>query len=223
MTLAFGYVRASTQEEVRQGSNERQKGIITKYAKSKGYELEFFEDRAKSGKNIQRPDFERMLKSLDTKPKIVVVAKIDRFARSLSDLLRMLEYLDQKGIGFISVNDPGIDTTTPNGRLLLQILGAFAEFERNMINSRTKAGREQAMNRGVKFGRPALKTKSGNFIHRRKVIELKERGLSARAIAKSMECSITPILKIPKESHLFSVKERESPNASAIFLYILYT
>ena len=201
MTLAFAYVRASTQEEVRQGSNERQKGIITEYARSKGDELEFFEDRAKSGKNIQRPDFERMLKSLDAKPKVVIVAKIDRFARSLSDLLRMLEYLDQKGIGFISVNDPGIDTTTPNGRLLLQILGAFAEFERNMINSRTKAGREQAMNRGVKFGRPALKTKNGSFIDRRKVIELNERGLSARAIAKSMECSITPILKILKASH----------------------
>ncbi len=201
MALAFAYVRASTQEEVRQGSNERQKAIIREYAKSRGYELEFFEDRAKSGKNIQRPDFERMLNSLDAKPKLVIVAKIDRFARSLSDLLRMLEYLDQKGIGFISVNDPGIDTTTPNGRLLLQILGAFAEFERNMINSRTKAGREQAMNRGVKFGRPALKTRNGSFIDRRKVIELKERGLSARAIAKSMECSITPILKILKESH----------------------
>ena len=201
MTLAFAYVRASTIEEVRQGSNERQKATIIQYAKSKGYELEFFEDRAKSGKNIQRPDFERMLNSLDAKPKLVIVAKIDRFARSLSDLLRMLEYLDQKGIGFISVNDPGIDTTTPNGRLLLQILGAFAEFERNMINSRTKAGREQAMNRGVKFGRPALKTRNGSLIDRKKVTELKERGLSARAIAKSMECSITPILKILKESH----------------------
>ena len=201
MTLAFAYVRASTREEVRQGSNERQKAIITEYAKSRGYELDFFEDRAKSGKNTQRPDFERMLKSLDANPKVVIVAKIDRFARSLSDLLRMLEYLDQKDIGFISVNDPGIDTTTPNGRLLLQILGAFAEFERNMINSRTKAGREQAMNRGVKFGRPALKTRNGGFIDRRKVIELKERGLSARAIAKSMECSITRILKILKESH----------------------
>ncbi len=201
MTLAFAYLRASTQEEVRQGSNERQKEAIRQYAESRGYELEFFEDKAKSGKNTQRPEFERMLKSLENRPEVVIVAKIDRFARSLSDLLRTLEFLDQNGIGFISVNDPGIDTTTPNGRLLLQILGAFAEFERNMINSRTKAGRVQAMNRGVKFGRPALKTRNGSFIDRRKVIELKEKGLSARAIAKSMECSITPILKILKEGH----------------------
>ena len=202
MTLAFAYVRASTQEEVRQGSNERQKEAIRQYAQSRGYELQFFEDRTKSGKNTQRPDFESMLKSLDNAPKVVIVAKIDRFARSLSDLLRMLEYLDQKDIGFVSVNDPGIDTTTPNGRLLLQILGAFAEFERSMINSRTRAGREQAMNRGVRFGRPPLKTMNGIFIDRRKVIELKEKGLSARAISKTMECSITPVLRILRENRL---------------------
>ena len=200
MTLAFAYVRASTQEEVRQGSNERQKEAIRQYTHSKGYELEFFEDKAKSGKNTQRPEFERMLKSLDKKPHIVIVSKIDRFARSLSDLLKTLEYLDQKGIGFVSVNDSGIDTTTPNGRLLLQILGAFAEFERIMINSRTKAGREQALNKGVKFGRPALKARNGSFINTRKVLELKQKGLSARAIAKLLECSTTPILKILREN-----------------------
>jgi DNA invertase Pin-like site-specific DNA recombinase len=200
MTLAFAYVRASTQEEVRQGSNERQKDVIRQYAQPRGYELEFFEDRAKSGKTTQRAGFERMLNSLDAKPGVVIVAKIGRFARSLSDLLRMLEYLDQKGVGFISVNDPGLDTTTPNGRLLLQILGAFAEFERNMINSRTKAGREQAINRGVKFGRPALKTRNGSFIDRRKVIELKQKGLSAWDTAKLLGCSTTPVLRILRDN-----------------------
>ncbi|MEM3448604.1 MAG: recombinase family protein [Candidatus Methanomethyliaceae archaeon] len=200
MTLAFAYVRASTMDEVRQGSNERQKETIRQYAHSKGYELEFFEDKARSGKNIQRPEFERMLKSLDRKPHVIIVSKIDRFARSLSDLLKTLEYLGQNGIGFVSVNDPGIDTTTPNGRLLLQILGAFAEFERNMINSRTKAGREQAMKKGIKFGRPALKTRNGSFIDARKVLELRQKGLSARAIAKFLGCSTTPVLRIFREN-----------------------
>ncbi len=200
MALAFGYVRASTQEEVRQGSLERQKELIRAYAEQHGYELEIFEDPAKSAKNTQRPEFERMLDSLGVQPKAVIVSKIDRFARSLSDLLKTLEYLDQHGAGFVSLGDPGIDTTTPNGRLLLQILGAFAEFERNMINQRTKAGREQALSKGVKFGRPALKTKSGTFIDPKKVLELKGKGLSARAIAKAIGCSITPILKILKET-----------------------
>ena len=200
MTLAFGYVRASTQEEVKQGSNERQKAEILRYAKAKGYDVEFFEDRAKSGKNTQRPEFERMLKSLDNKPKVIIVSKIDRFARSLSDLLKTLEFLEKNGIGFVSVNDSGIDTTTPNGRLLLQILGAFAEFERNMINYRTKAGREQALSKGIKFGRPSFKTRSGYFIDKKKVMELRNRGLSARAIAKTIGCSITPVLRIIKEN-----------------------
>jgi DNA invertase Pin-like site-specific DNA recombinase len=94
MTLAFGYVRASTLDEVKQGSNERQKEEILRYIQSKGYDIEFFEDKAKSGKNTQRPEFERMLKSLDRKPKLIIVSKIDRFARSLSDLLKTLEFLD---------------------------------------------------------------------------------------------------------------------------------
>ncbi len=200
MTLAFAYVRASTQEEVRQGSNERQKETIRQYLDQREYEIEIFEDKAKSGKNTLRPEFERMMKSLDRKPQIVIISKIDRFARSLSDLLRTLEYLDQNDVGFVSVNDQGIDTTTPNGRLLLQILGAFAEFERNMINTRTKAGREQAQSKGVKFGRPALKTRNGSFIDRRKVLELKQKGLSARAIAKFLECSTTPVLRILREN-----------------------
>ena len=71
-----------------------------------------------------------------------------------------------------------------------------------MINSRTKAARKHALNRGVRFGRPPLKTRKGSFIERRKVIELKERGLSARAIAKSMECPITPVLGILRENRL---------------------
>jgi len=142
-----------------------------------------------------------MLKSLDRKPKLIIVSKIDRFARSLSDLLKTLEFLDQDGIGFVSVNDSGIDTTTPNGKLLLQILGAFAEFERNMINTRTRAGREQALNKGIKFGRPSLKTKNSSFIDRRKVIELRQKGLSARAIVKTIGCSITPVLRIMREEY----------------------
>lgn len=100
----------------------------------------------------------------------------------------------------MSVNDAGIDTTTPNGRLLLQILGAFAEFERNMINMRTRIGREQPLSRGVKFGRPALKTKNGAFIDRKKVLELRQKGLSARTIAKILNCSVTPVLKVLRNS-----------------------
>ena len=93
MTLSLEYLHASIQEEVKQGSNEWHKAEILKYAKVKDYDIEFFEDRAKSRRNKQRPEFERMLKPLDKKPKIIIVSKIDRFFHSLSDLFKMLEFL----------------------------------------------------------------------------------------------------------------------------------
>ena len=200
MTTAFCYVRASTIEEVKAGSNEMQKEILDHFCKSKNWDYKIYEDKGKTGANMDRDGFKKMMKDVGKeKPYAIVVTKIDRYARSLIDLLNSIQDLEQKGIGFISVEDSGIDTTSPNGRLLLQILGAFAEFERNMINSRTSAGREKARAMGVKFGRPALKTKNGKFIDKKKVMELKEKGLSARAISKFMGCSITPVLKIIKE------------------------
>jgi DNA invertase Pin-like site-specific DNA recombinase len=130
---------------------------------------------------------------------IVVITKIDRMARSLIDFLNTIQILEKKGIEFISLQDSSIDTTSPNGKLLLQILGAFAEFVRNIINQRTQAGKEKARKRGVKFGRPRGKLKNGKFVDEKMVMELKQKGLSARAIAKVMDCSPTPILRILKE------------------------
>jgi DNA invertase Pin-like site-specific DNA recombinase len=200
MTMAYGYIRASTIEEVKQGSNERQREMIEKFCKERGYNLKIYEDQA-SGKSTDRPAFQKMMAEIDG-ANIVVVSKIDRMARSLIDLLSTIQLLEKKGIGFISIQDPGIDTTSPNGKLLLQILGAFAEFERNLINQRTKAGRERAKQNGVKFGRPKGKLKNGKFIDEKMVLELKQKGLSARAISKVMGCSITPVLKIIKSGNI---------------------
>jgi len=201
MTMVYGYIRASTIEEVKQGSNERQKDLIEKFCKERGYDLKIYEDQAKSGASTDRPAFQKMLTELDG-ANIIVVTKIDRMARSLIDLLSTIQLLEKKGIGFISIQDPGIDTTSPNGKLLLQILGAFAEFERNLINQRTKAGKEKAKQRGVKFGRPRGKLKNGKFIDEKMVLELKQKGLSARAISKVIGCSITPVLRILKGNKL---------------------
>ena len=203
MTTAFGYVRASTQEEVRQGSNERQKEILINFFKARGWNYQIYEDKGKTGANMDRVGFKKLMDDIEKeKPYAVVVAKIDRYARSLIDLLNSIQDLEQKGIGFISVQDSGIDTTSPNGRLLLQILGAFAEFERNMINSRTSAGRDKAMALGIKFGRPRYKTSEkngGKYIDPKRVLELKAKGMSARSISKFMGCSITPVLKIIRD------------------------
>lgn len=99
-----------------------------------------------------RPVLEALLASL--KPgDTLVVYKIDRLARSLSDLLRVLDHLRRVGASFRSLTE-SIDTDTPIGRLMMQLLGAVAEFERNIIRERCIAGQAAAYSRGALMGRP---------------------------------------------------------------------
>lgn len=101
-----------------------------------------------------RPELEKLLLAL--KPDdVLVVYKVDRLARSLRDLLRVLEVVSRAGASFRSLTEP-IETATPAGRMLVQLLGAFAEFERAIIRERCHAGRVAARERGVQFGRPKL-------------------------------------------------------------------
>jgi DNA invertase Pin-like site-specific DNA recombinase len=88
---------------------------------------------------------------------VLVVTKVDRLARSLRDLLNVLATVTDKGAGFKVLDQPALDTTGPYGRLLLNVLGAMAEFERSMILARTSEGRIRARAHGVRFGRkPSL-------------------------------------------------------------------
>ena len=99
---------------------------------------------------------------------VLVVVRIDRLARSLSHLLEIIEALDARGAGFRSLGDP-IDTTSPQGRFTLQILGAVAEFERALIRERTRAGLKAARDRGRVGGNPALRsgsTAAARAVHR---------------------------------------------------------
>ena len=85
---------------------------------------------------------------------VLLVTRLDRLARSTRDLLNVLQTVSDKGAGFRSLADTWADSTTAHGRLMLTILGGLAEFERELIKSRTSEGRTRAKARGVKFGRP---------------------------------------------------------------------
>jgi DNA invertase Pin-like site-specific DNA recombinase len=106
---------------------------------------------AGSGGRWDRPELHRLLDHLRPGD-VVVVWKLDRLSRSLKDLLLFLERVDQAGAGFRSVTE-AVDTTGPAGRMMMQMLGAFAEFERAMIRERTRAGLEAARSRGRHGGR----------------------------------------------------------------------
>ncbi len=115
-----------------------------------------FTDKA-SGKNMERPELTAALDYLrpgDT----LVVWKLDRFARSLIDLVTTVDALRERGIGFKVLTGAlaNIDTNTPDGRLMLQVIGAMAEFERELIKDRTRAGLAAAKAQGRTGGRPAV-------------------------------------------------------------------
>lgn len=116
---------------------------------------------------------------------VIVVYKVDRFARSLADLLRILARIEAAGAAFRSLTEP-IDTSTPVGRLMLQLLGSFAEFERSVIYERTQAGRRSAMARGVRFGRPRK-------IDVEALPGLRAQGLNARQIAEHFNCDTSSV------------------------------
>lgn len=106
----------------------------------------------------ERPELAHCLKALRTGD-VLVVWRLDRLGRSLSDLVRMVSELEQRGIGFESLTEK-IDTTSATGKLTFHVFAALAEFERNVIRERTKAGLEAARARGRKGGRkPALNDK----------------------------------------------------------------
>lgn len=106
-----------------------------------------------SGKNTtDRREFGKLMKAL-LPGDVVVVAKLDRLARSTRDLQNILHDLNQQGCGFVSLGESWCDTSTDIGRLLIAVMGGVAEFERGLIRKRCEAGIERARAKGTKFGR----------------------------------------------------------------------
>ena len=118
---------------------------------------------------------------------VVAVWRLDRFGRSLSHLLTTLDTLAAQGVGFVSLRDPGIDTTTPTGRLLLQLLGAFAEFERALIRERVIAGVRRAQAAGKHCGRPLVE------LDLRPALAMLDRGHGLKTTAKALGVSRTTL------------------------------
>ncbi|WP_135611132.1 recombinase family protein [Methanococcoides sp. AM1] len=171
------YIRTSTDNQSE--SIELQKKELKKYCQAKGYEIvETYIDFGFSGKNTERPAFQNMIQGAEIgKFQILLVTKIDRFARSIIDCLINVEKLESYGVAFAATSQP-IDTSSAMGKLTLQIMACFAEFERSIINERMKAGRKAAEQRGVVCHRPR------KDIPQRKLEELVGKGLSANACGK---------------------------------------
>ena len=148
--LAAIYIRVSTQEQAQQGfSLDAQQEKLEKYANARGYDIfKIYRDEGKSAKELKRPEMIKMLEDANSKKfSVIFVYKLDRFSRSLKDLILTLDKLKEIGIDFISLQDK-IETDSASGKLMFHIISAFAEFERNIIGDRTKFGMERKAREG---------------------------------------------------------------------------
>jgi DNA invertase Pin-like site-specific DNA recombinase len=152
--LLIGYARISK-------GDDQSTALQLRALKDAGCERIF--EEAASGGRWDRPELHRMIDQL-REGDVVVVWKLDRLSRSLKDLLHLLEKIQLANAGFRSLTE-NIDTTTPAGRMMMQMIGSFAEFERAMIRERTSAGLAQARAEGRVGGRrPKLNSKQRSEI-----------------------------------------------------------
>jgi DNA invertase Pin-like site-specific DNA recombinase len=149
-------------------------------------------DEGISGSKIDRKALNELLSDArQRKFDIVLVWKLDRFSRSLKDLVCTIQELQELKIDFVSYKD-NIDLTTSAGKLMLHIIGAFAEFERDIIKERVKAGLVNARRKGVKLGRPTFPDWK-----KERILEAKKENpaLSIRALAKEFDCTPASVYK----------------------------
>jgi DNA invertase Pin-like site-specific DNA recombinase len=140
-----------------------------------------FIDEGYTGSNTKRPAFSEMRhEARKRKFDILLVWKLDRLSRSLKDLINTLDELGHLGINFISY-DNNLDTTTPTGKLVFLIIGAVAEFEKDIIRERVVAGLENAKQKGKQLGRPKI---HDGILENAK--ELRKQGMSFRKIEKQL-------------------------------------
>jgi putative DNA-invertase from lambdoid prophage Rac len=182
------YARVSTQDQ----NTDLQITELKAYAKARGWEdVQIYEEKVSGTSTKNRTQLaEVMSLAKARKIDVVLVWKLDRFARSLLDLVGMLNELTQLGVAFISIKDQ-IDMTTSAGRLMMQILGAFGEFEASMIKERVNAGLKAAKARGVRLG-------AKKSIDHGKVSELAAQGVTPVEIAKRLKCHKATVHKIIK-------------------------
>lgn len=189
MTLKVAlYIRTSTENQ--RESIRLQTEELIAYSKSHNYEIyDKYIDFGISGSTTERPALNTLLEDAKVhKFDMVLVTKIDRFARSILDCLLNIKKLQENDVQFAATSQP-IDTSSAMGKLTLNIMAAFADFEREIIRERMETGRKAAEKRGVVCNRPRKE------ISKKSVLNYIETGLSATATAKILKVDPATVVK----------------------------
>ncbi len=193
------YVRVSTDKQ----TVENQLRELRQIAERRGWEVvKEYQDAGISGSKGRdgRPGLDEMLKDAQRRRFEVVMAwAIDRLGRSLIDLLGTIQALEACGVD-LYLDQQAIDTTTPAGKLMFQVTGAFAEFERSMIRQRVRAGLKRAVERGATLGRPKI----GSDVERRIKSQLRA-GKGILKVARELGLGTSTVQRIAREMGPFDV------------------
>jgi DNA invertase Pin-like site-specific DNA recombinase len=176
------YARVSTSNN---GQDPRvQTREIREYCESRGWQIAGeYVDAGISGAKDSRPELNKLMADAHRRRfDAVVVWKFDRFARSVSHLLRALENFNALGVGFVSLSEQ-IDTSTPTGKMVFTVLGAVAELERSLIAERVRTGLRNAKGKGTRLGRPRISVDAS------RVDRLRAEGRTVREIAVTLGVS----------------------------------
>src|SRR5262245_50260596 len=187
------YLRVSTGEQ----TTRNQRRELEAAASRHGWTVAAtFEDSGISGAKGRRnrPGLDALLKAVTRREIDMVMAwSVDRLGRSLMDLLATLQELHAKDVD-LYLHQQGLDTSTPSGRAMFQMLGVFSEFERAMIQERVKAGLARAKDDGVTLGRPTLETSDPQRAAR--VRAMRAEGVGVRRIARTLRVGVGTVLRL---------------------------
>ncbi len=181
--VAALYARVSTLDQ----NCDLQLEDLRRYASQRFSRYIEYVDRGVSGTQRRRPQLDALMQAAhQRKFDVVVVWKFDRFARSVKHLVDSLEEFSALGIDFVSYTE-GIDTTTPTGQLLFHMVGAVAQFERDLIVERVRAGMAHARAMGKRIGRPRAEVDVDC------VVRLRQQGRSLREIARNLDIPVSRV------------------------------
>ena len=177
----LGYARVSTQDQ----------DLTAQLAALKAAGAKTIYREKISGVRADRPQLTKLMASL-RKGDVVLVTKLDRLGRSTRELLQLIHDIDKAGASFKSIGDPLFDTSTSQGRLLVTMLAAIAEFERELIRERTGEGRKRAMQNGIRFGRP----RALDSFQQQEALRRRQSGEPLAVIAQSYRVSAKTIARL---------------------------
>ena len=192
MKKAALYVRVSTDTQ----TIENQRLVLEEVAQRSGWDVvHTFADEGISGAKgrDKRPGYDALLKAVSRREIDIVAAwSVDRLGRSLPDLVSFLSDIQSKGCD-LYLHQQAVDTSTPSGRMLFQMLGVFAEFERAIIRSRIVAAHERCRSKGIRIGRPPTPVS-----RLEKIEKALKRGLSVRKAAAETGVSTATVMRVKR-------------------------